>query len=579
MWDPTNWQLEHRTCSDKTGNHTRHVARLRRENRANVVEMPDVVNGVSREVSAMPAIFGDTPSTTGATALGSLPESAASRLVSAGAGLGLPEPAPEWCEPEWAQPLLRRWEADDAFTWPRIMSLPHPAAAGTYGWQAIEWIEARRRADSRVPSTQKALRGFQVLRLVLGLQHDDDGRLLVGTRLESTPRQQGKSVGLSEEALWRTHSGELFGEEQLVMHTAKDLAVAREVQREARLWAQDRGYVVRGTHGAEEIEHDDGSRWMIRGRDSVYSYSAGFAIVDEAWGVDPTVVDDGLEPTLVEREGGQLLLISTAHRRASNLFPERRRAAIRSLGVSGGRTSIAEWSAPPEADPMDPVVWRTATAHWTDKRAGFLLDKAGRPGWLQQWLNVWPGSTDETPLDVWLSKEQMGHGLQVKVNPPPGTVAQVAVELSDTHRCWAVAASWRAVDGSLVLTTDGGHGGLESAIPRIREWCEKWPGGRLWAHLSIVSRLPPGFPAIVVNMKQTDAAAATALFRDLVLERGIRHTGGPLMEQIENVAVRTLDGRELIDQAHSRGPVPAVKAAAWSAWATALAGVEAGAVF
>jgi inorganic pyrophosphatase len=139
------------------------------------------------------------------------------------------------------------------------------------------------------------------------------------------------------------------------MHTAKDLAAAREVQRGARLWAADQGLIVRGTHGAEEIETPDGSRWMIRGRDSVYSYSAGFGIVDEAWGVDPRFVDDGLEPLLVEREGGQLLLISTAHRRASSLFPERRRAAIRSIG-SPGRSSLAEWSAPGDGDPLDILV-------------------------------------------------------------------------------------------------------------------------------------------------------------------------------------------------------------------------------
>jgi hypothetical protein len=430
-----------------------------------------------------------------------------------------------------------------------------------------------------VPKSQKGLRSFQVLRLVVGLQHDSAGRLLVGTRLESTPRQQGKSVGLSEEALWRMHAAELFGEEQLVMHTAKDLAVAREVQRAARLWAADQGLTVRGTHGQEEIEHDDGSRWLIRGRDSVYSYSAGFAIVDEAWWVDPRVVDDGLEPTLVERVDGQLLLISTAHRRATDLFPERRRQAIARLGQGGGRTSLAEWSAPPEADPMDPVTWRGATAHWTPQRAAFLADKAGRPGWLQQWLNIWPQSTDGAPLNAWLTRAQLAYTMVGRVVPPPGTAAQVAVEVSDTHRAWGVAASWVGGDGRLVVTCQGGQGGLEAALVVARQWAERWPGGRLWAHQAVAARVPPAFPAAVVNMKQSDAASASALFRDLVIERRIRHAGADLLDQVESVVVRTLDGRELIDQARSRGPVCVVKAAAWSAWATQLAGAEVSAVF
>jgi hypothetical protein len=479
---------------------------------------------------------------------------------------------------DWAAGLVERWERDEAFTWPRLLSNPHPDAVGSYGWQAMEWAERRRLDDSRVPKAQKRLRGFQVLRLVAGLQHDSHGRLLFGTRLESTPRQQGKSVGLSEEALWRVHSGELFGEEQTVMHTAKDLAVAREVQRAARLWAGDQGMTVRGTHGQEEIERADGSRWLIRGRDSVYSYSAGFAIVDEAWWVDPRVVDDGLEPVLVERESGQLLLISTAHRRATELFPERRRAAIRAL-ASPGRTTLAEWSAAPDADPMDPVTWRQASAFWSERRQAFLVDKAGRPGWQQQWLNIWPELVDGAPLNAWLSRHQLEPAQQGRVVPQVGTVAQVAVELSDTHRAWGVAASWTDTQGRVVVVTDSGQGGLEAALVVVRKWAEKWPGGRLWAHQATVARMPPGFPIATVNMRQSDAASATALFRDLVLEQRLKLSGTGLAEQVEQVVVRTVDGRELIDQARSRGPVCVVKAAAWSAWATALAGAESAAVF
>jgi hypothetical protein len=91
--------------------------------------------------------------------------------------------------------------------------------------------------------------------------------------------------------------------------------------------------------------------------------------------------------------------------------------------------------------------------------------------------------------------------------------------------------------------------------------------------------MPPGFPIATVNMRQSDAASATALFRDLVLEQRLKLSGTGLAEQVEQVVVRTVDGRELIDQARSRGPVCVVKAAAWSAWATALAGAESAAVF
>jgi hypothetical protein len=80
-------------------------------------------------------------------------------------------------------------------------------------------------------------------------------------------------------------------------------------------------------------------------------------------------------------------------------------------------------------------------------------------------------------------------------------------------------------------------------------------------------------------MKTTDAAAASAMFRDLVLEGRLRHTGGRLTDEVEHVVVRTVDGRELIDQARSRGPVPTVKAAAWATWAAVLAGSEVAAIY
>lgn len=134
-------------------------------------------------------------------------------------------------------------------------------------------------------------------------------------------------------------------------------------------------------------------------------------------------------------------------------------------------------------------------------------------------------------------------------------------------------------DGRVVLTTEGGPGGLDAALPVALRWAEAWPGGRLWAHQAVAGRVPAGFPAAVVNMKTADAAAASAMFRDMVLSRQLRHTGGVLAEQVENVAVRVLDGRELIDQSRSRGPVPVVKAAAWSVWATALAGAEVAAIY
>ena len=52
----------------------------------------------------------------------------------------------------------------------------------------------------------------------------------------------------------------------------------------------------------------DGSRWMLRAKEAVYGLAASLAIVDEAWDVPPTSVDEGLVPTMVARRSAQLLL-------------------------------------------------------------------------------------------------------------------------------------------------------------------------------------------------------------------------------------------------------------------------------
>ena len=146
------------------------------------------------------------------------------------------------------------------------MTLPHPSAVGSYGQEAIEWAEQR---------SGKPLRWWQRLVLLRILEHDEAGALTCWPFvLFSTSRQSGKSWLLRELMLWRIHQSERFDEPQLVVHTAKDLPVCREVQRPARAWAhQQPHYVVREANGMEEIETPDGSRWIVRGKTSIYGYS------------------------------------------------------------------------------------------------------------------------------------------------------------------------------------------------------------------------------------------------------------------------------------------------------------------
>jgi hypothetical protein len=122
-------------------------------------------------------------------------------------------------------------------------------------------------------------------------------------------------------------------------------------------------------------------------------------------------VEEGLTPTMAEREQPQLLLVSTAHRLATGLMLSRRQQALGDLEGGGGDLLI-EWSAPRDADLRDVGAWRLASPHWTPQRERLIGKRlqAALDGETQdpeepdpeqsfraQWLNQWPTRKVEAP--------------------------------------------------------------------------------------------------------------------------------------------------------------------------------------
>ena len=360
----------------------------------------------------------------------------------------------------------------------------------------------------------------------------------------STPRQVGKSVGLRAAATWRMHQAARFGEEQLVLHTGKDLPVCNEVQRAARTWARGRpGYVVREQNGNEEVGFGD-SRWLVRGRFSVYGYAVSMGLVDEAWGVSPDVVEDGIEPTMGDRLQPQLWLTSTAHRRATSLFPLRRATAMAELG-SPRRRLLLEWSAPRETGIEDVDGWRAASPYWTPIRAELLQAKLQRvlagvsedpdeddavESFRSQYLNMWPvrrlvPTTKDEPLvdaDAWLA------GQDASAAAPPGP-AVLAVE--DWYGMGAAAAACvQLADGRLLVWGD-----VFEDRGQAVTWCayqaELRPGSRILVGASLPTG-PVGEAAgdvPVAKAGSTELRTALPLLRTLLRQGRLVHGGDPVM--------------------------------------------------
>jgi hypothetical protein len=290
--------------------------------------------------------------------------------------------------------------------WPRFMTAPHPLAVGSLG-REFEWWCATHRGVT--------LRWWQRLVARRLLEVDADGRLVWLSLILTLARQLGKSWLLWLILSWRLHQGDRFGCPQPLLHMSIQMSQVRSaMDREIRIADQRPDlYATLDNNNDTSIEWlADGSKWARVVRGSARSggaygqASVAVGVVDEAWSIPATAVDDGLEPTLVEGEQSQLLLISTAHRMATALMLDRRLAALDDLAMVGEPVLIVEWSTPRHFDLDDVDGWRMASPWWTPNREQRIRMRVQRAlsGWASedddepdpvesvraQWLNQWP---------------------------------------------------------------------------------------------------------------------------------------------------------------------------------------------
>lgn len=340
---------------------------------------------------------------------------------------------------------------------PLAMSGAHPRAVGSYGERHFVW--AKRELGV-------TYRWWQQLAITRQLEHDADGVIVYPEVIETGPRRIGKSVRLRGVSCWRTDSAPLIGEKQLSMLVSKDLAIGKEIHRGSWRWAEQKGWKVTRLGGAQEIEKpEDESRWLLRADTAVYGYDVGYGPVDEAWGVDPQSITDGLEPAMLERLWPQLHLTSTAHVRATSLMRRRLVAALRNADPN---VLLLFWGAHPDADVADPATWRAASPHWTPEREALIARKyaaalAGEDepefddpdpvrGWAAQYLNVWPsligGSQGGGVLPGWSD-------LSTTAAPPAPKALGIAADRDST---WLSLAAYGADDW-------GGYAGAVLRMP------------------------------------------------------------------------------------------------------------------
>jgi hypothetical protein len=444
---------------------------------------------------------------------------------------------------------------------PLAMSPPPADAVGSYGAQAVEWIEATQRLT---------LRWWQALAITRQLEHRADGTLCHRSVVESTPRRAGKSVRIRGMALWRLAHAEQFGEPQSIIHTGSDVAICREIQRGAWRWCEQSGWTVGRANGKEAVETPNDDRWLVRAQRAVYGYDVCFGIVDEGWDVEPDTVSEGLEPAMLERSSPQLHLTSTAHRRATSMM---RSALQHAFSADDPAVLLLLWGARPGSDPADVNVWRAASPYWSDDRRMMIAGKyekalAGEDdpelddpdpmrGFEAQYLNVWR-LRERREVGAAVVTE---HAWAALVADVPADRAPDAVAVEDWYTEGVnVAQAWH-VDGGAVVSV-ATYVDVAGAVEAVEA------SGFTRAVLAGASiATDPAWKAAGVRVtpqKGTVRGAVEDLGR-LLTDGVLAHDGGAeLSSQV--LALRTspgVDGPRL----RSTAPADGVKAAVWAALA------------
>lgn len=552
MFDPANHRVEHRKCSNKTG-------------QAGVIAKAKA--DALREAGFSPAQTG-----LGAAA----PEKSLSDVADATKS-GEVEPNTDLL---WSSHDLREhaWLEDladvpeDAAP-PLYMTPVPPAATCSYGWEGCSHLPAGEPAVPWIEREQKiTLRWWQKLSLIRQLEHDEAGDLLWRKKIESAPRRAGKSVGLRGGALWRMETGpDLFGEPQNVIHTGSDLNICREVQRGAWQWAEAREWTVTRGNGKEAIE-TTGARWLVRAQDGVYGYDCSVGLGDECWDVKPDTISEGLEPATLERVNPQLVLTSTAHRRATSLM---RTELANALTMTDPDVLLLLWGALQTDDPGDPAVWRAASPHWSKDRERMIRAKyaaalAGQDdpefddpdpmrGFAAQYLNVWSIAEKRLVGKPVIEAEPWAALSGVARETPPDAVAVEAW----FEKGVSLAEAWRATDATVtVRVTD--FATLDDVARHVSGLDLRRP--------AIVGTSLTDHPAWRANRVRLESASATTVaqvgeLQRMLREGTLRHDGGEaLSEQV--LALRVSPGVNG-PRIRSTERADAVKAAMWAASAAA----------
>jgi hypothetical protein len=456
------------------------------------------------------------------------------------------------------------------------LSLPTSQARPRFSTRRTEGVPS---FGGQIAAVASAL-GWELLpwqRLVADVagEVNPDGTWRYPTVIVTTPRQSGKSTLIGSVLAHRA----IRQKDSLHWYTAQAGKDANETWRK---WEYKLGEAMPGRWGMRyaqgtERAHFTASNGVIRPfaptPKSLHGQQSDTVVLDECWAYSTEQGEQLLQaviPTQATRPMRQLWIVSTAGTENSTWFRSWIKRGREAVEDPDAGIAYFEWSAPDDADPEDPEVWRDFHPGYgsliDDHAMSSALDQFGLDGFSRGYLNRWP-----TAAESWRAGWPM---LATAEGIPEGLPVFLAADASLNQRHAAIGAAALLPDGRISVEVIDARPGTAWLGERLQEIAR-----RHRAEVIIGSNGPLAFlieeltrAGVRVSAAGTgDYAAAGDRFRTLVMERRIAHQADPRLD----MAVDAIDVHSGVNRAvwrRSRGagdvdvsPLIAVSFAAWKA--------------
>jgi hypothetical protein len=429
-------------------------------------------------------------------------------------------------------------------------------AAGSYGPEVADWAE-RILGVQLMPWQRHVLNGQ--------LAVDAEGQFLNHVSLVSVARQNGKTVALK--ALlgwWLTQHATQVGP-QTILTTAHRLDLATALFQDlAPVIEAKFGVKAVWAYGRNSIKVGE-SRWYVKAArpSSGHGMSVDLIIADEVFGIDSETLDIGLLPTQRARPNPLCSMWSTAGTEDSIAMLRWREQGIRAIdsGEVTNSVYLAEYSPPPDLDPMSEAAWEYANpalGHTLDIRTVQAESKGpNRAGFLRSSVNLWVQSELS-----WLQPGKW-ESLRTDLPPLPGGVLAVEVSLDD-GRYVAVRVNANTA-GILCATVAFMCETVTQVWDNIRAQLASNSGLQVAITPTLDTNCPSDLQRRRVLVGYQEIGRYTSMVKNLINEGRVNHTGETMLAEHVGraVAVKT-PGAIALSSQKSSGPIELARCLVWA---------------